>query len=253
MLSAVLSANHTVSTGRLAPRGGLGQLRRARTVRSTYRVRGFAAAAAASSSENGSDALTPTSSAASPANLEVLLPPGYAYDASANRIADVSRTASFGVAMPNLRPLKEAKNDWLLAMKVGSVVLLGSAVGAIVVHNVQLAMQKEEAGIDATADSINLGYGFGYGYEYGYQYGQGSRAHGSAAQPRSKAQLPHATLFSDPSFFLRNSRPSPRQSLHHVFIFIYLCLCFRAAGTVICFVGLLPKGMLTVTRMATRR
>lgn len=108
-------------------------------------------------------------------DLEVLLPPGYVSDGvsdvSANRIADVSRTASFGIAMPNLRPLREAKNDWLLVMKAGSVLLLGVSVGAIVVHNVKLALEKNEAGIDAGTEAIDLGYGFNFGYDYGYAYG----------------------------------------------------------------------------------
>lgn len=170
-----VAATHSVSAARPVPRGGFGHPRRATTatVRVSHQPRRVTTAAA-SPNTNDVFSLSPSSSAAGD-NLEVLLPPGYSHDASSNRIADVSGgTAAFGVAMPNLRPLKEAKNDWLLTMKVGSAVLLGSAVGAIVVHNVQLALQKKEAGIDAVADSVDLGYGFGYGYEYGYSYGRGA-------------------------------------------------------------------------------
>lgn len=170
------AATHAVSAPRPVPRGGLGHPRRATTTATVSLSRRSRRVTTAAASPDTDDVfpLSPSSSAAGD-NLAVLLPPGYSHDASSNRIADVSGgTAAFGVAMPNLRPLKEAKNDWLMAMKVGSAVLLGSTVGAIVVHNVQLASQKKEAGIDAVADSIDLGYGFGYGYEYGYAYGRGA-------------------------------------------------------------------------------
>jgi hypothetical protein len=84
-------------------------------------------AAAASDANYASSSLSSSSSPTND-NIEALLPPGYAYDVQTNRIADVGGTASFGIAMPNLRPLKEAKNEWLFSMKAGSVVLLGSTV-----------------------------------------------------------------------------------------------------------------------------
>ena len=171
MLSATSPA---ASPAKSTSRGCFGQPRRAvtRVVNHQKTTRRVETTAAAASDTMISLSSSSSSSTSASGNLEVLLPPGYTHDASTNRIADVSGgTAAFGVAMPNLRPLKEAKNDWLLTMKVGSCVLLGSAVGAIVVHNVQLAVQKKEAGIDAVADSIDLGYGFGFGYEYGYEYG----------------------------------------------------------------------------------
>jgi len=131
------------------------------------------AASAARAFPSSSSSPSSTSASSVPAHdLEVLLPPGYTFDtSSANRIADLSGTASFGIAMPNLRPLREAKNESLFTMKFGSVFLLSFTVGAILVHNAQLTLRKNEAGIDAVADSTQLGYGFGYGYEYGYEYG----------------------------------------------------------------------------------
>ena len=77
-------------------------------------------------------------------------------------------------------------------------------------HNVQLAMQKKEAGIDAVADSIDLGYGFGYGYEYGYEYGQGGGLQCSARrtfhiipQPRPlRSEHFHFSLFAVFSSYL---------------------------------------------------
>lgn len=152
--------------------GGTGLLPRARASAASSRSRCPRRVTAAAAAPHRDSASSSSSVAVDAASLEALLPPGYVHNAATNRIADVSAgTASFGVAMPNLRPLKEAKNEWLFSMKFGSVLLLGGAVAGILAHNVQLAMQKKEAGIDATADSIDLGYGFGYGYDYGYSYG----------------------------------------------------------------------------------
>lgn len=220
------AATHAVSVPRPVPRGGLGHPRRATTATvSLSRQSRRVTTAAASPDTDDVFPNSPSSSAAGD-NLAVLLPPGYSHDASSNRIADLSGgTAAFGVAMPNLRPLKEAKNDWLMAMKVGSAVLLGSTVGAIVVHNVQLASQKKEAGIDAVADSIDLGYGFGYGYEYGYAYGRGASLTAPLSRERGWQSRHVFLLFSKHSTSPPRAKTKPENRPRSTNCWIY----FQAA------------------------
>jgi hypothetical protein len=110
--------------------------RSTRESRSARRGTSIVAAASFSGADNPAAAAGAAAAGASLAPLP--LPLGLELSGTgANRIADVSGTASFGIAMPNLRPLKEQNGSLLGAMYLGSALILSGVAGTLIHSTVQ--------------------------------------------------------------------------------------------------------------------
>lgn len=105
-------------------------------------------------------------------DARALLPPDYhvtqAYEPQ--KVAELSRYW----AMPNLRPMKESSDGFLVFLNACSFAILATCAGAVVAHNAALKKETQKSGRVPDVEVADyFGYGFGYGHEYGYRYGFG--------------------------------------------------------------------------------
>ena len=99
-------------------------------------------------------------------DARALLPPDYhvtqAYEPQ--KVAELSRYW----AVPNLRPMKESSDGFLVFLNACSFAILATCAGAVVAHNAALKKETQKSGRVPDVEVADyFGYGFGYGHAFG--------------------------------------------------------------------------------------